>query len=389
MTSGMFILLALVSVVSLALSAGVLWLLNKRLQPKDNSEASQFLLLQQQMQNNMQTEIKNLREEISNSLGESSKQSREQVALLTQQLNERMKETASTLQQTQSSVGARLDNAAQVVGQLQRKLGSLEESSKQIFELGKGLSELKDILKNPKLRGNMGEFFLEDLLRQILPPDNYQAQYEFRSGEKVDAIIRLGGSLVSVDSKFPLESFVRLIQLPDDQVEQKKKEKKGFVSAVKKHADAIAKKYILPDEGTFDFALMYIPAENIYYETIIRDDLMDEEGSLYAYLLSKKVIPVSPNSLYAYLQVIILGLKGMRVQEHAKQMIQDLQRIEGDLGKFRDDYAVLGKHLKNAGGAYDEGNKRLEKFQSRYAMLTEVGDKLQLGANTAAKESEQ
>ncbi len=372
------LLLALVIFVLVFLAgiAAFLFAVWKRLQPKQ--EDSQFLILQQQMQAQMQNELHALREELSRSLKDTSQSSAAQIATLSQQLNERMKETSNTLQTTQASVGQRLDNAAQVVGQLQKKLGQLEESSKKIFDLGQGLQELKDILKNPKLRGNMGEFFLEDLLRQILPPEHYKIQHGFKSGEVVDCVIQLGDSLVSVDSKFPLESFVRLVQIPEDQVDLKKKEKRGFVTAIKKHADAIAKKYILPDEGTFDFALMYIPAENIYYETIIKDDLMDEGGSLYSYLLSKKVIPVSPNSLYAYLQVIVTGLRGMRVQEHAKNILADLKRIEGDLGKFREDYAILGKHLKNASGSYDESNKRLDKFQDKFVKVTEIGERISI-----------
>jgi DNA recombination protein RmuC len=353
-----------------------LFLFFKRLAPKQ--EDSQFLIIQQQMQSQMQTELHALRDEVARSLKDTAQSNATQISNLSQQLNERMKETSNTLQTTQNSVGQRLDNAAQVVGQLQKKLGQLEESSKKIFDLGQGLQELKDILKNPKLRGNMGEFFLEDLLRQILPPEHYKIQHSFKSGEVVDCVIQLGDSLVSVDSKFPLESFVRLVQLPEDQLELKKKEKRGFVTAIKKHADAIAKKYILPDEGTFDFALMYIPAENIYYETIIKDDLMDDGGSLYSYLLSKKVIPVSPNSLYAYLQVIVTGLRGMRVQEHAKNILADLKRIEGDLGKFREDYTILGKHLKNANGSYEESNKRLDKFQDKFVRVTEIGERISI-----------
>ena len=361
--------------VAVAVFAFFFFLLWQRLRPNEN-----HLLLQQQMQSQLQQELHSLREELSRTLTTQAQQSHQQMSTLTQQVSDRLKETNQTLNTTQTQVSQRLDNAAQVVGGLQRKLGQMEESSKKIYELGQGLQDLKDILKNPKLRGNMGEFFLEDLLRQILPPDHYKIQHGFRSGETVDAVIHLGDALVSVDSKFPLESFVRLVQMPEDQVDQKKKEKKAFVTVLKKHADAIAKKYILPDEGTFDFALMYIPAENVYYETIIRDDLMDEDGSLYSYLLGKKVIPVSPNSLYAYLQVIVLGLRGLRVQEHAKQMIQDLQRLEGDLGKFRDDHGVLGKHLKNASGAYEESTKRIDKFQQRFGMLTEVGSRLEIAA---------
>jgi DNA recombination protein RmuC len=373
----LIILLAAVTLISL-FSVGFMFLLLKRTAPKH--EDSNHLVLQQQMQAQMQQEIHAMREEVARSLKDSTSQSGQQIATLAQQLNERMKETATTLQTTQSSVGQRLDNAAQVVGQLKQKLGAMEEASKKIYDLGAGLQELKDILKNPKLRGNMGEFFLEDLMRQILPSDHYQIQHTFKSGEIVDCVIHLGNSMVSVDSKFPLESFVRLVQLPEDQVELRKKEKRGFVTAIKKHADAISKKYICPNEGTFDFALMYIPAENVYYETIIRDDLMDDEGSLYQYLMSKRVIPVSPNSLYAYLQVIVTGLKGMRVQEHAKAILADLKTIEGDMSRFRDEYNVLGKHLKNAAGSYEDSNKRLDKFQGKFEKLTEVGERVALPA---------
>ncbi len=345
------------------LLAGVVALLVKDFLLKKKDEP-QMLMMQQQLQA--------LREETTKALSRSTQESREQIVALTQQLNERMKETSTTLQSTQTSVGERLDNAARVVGQLQNKLGSLEESSKKIFELGQGLQELRDIMKSPKLRGNMGEFFLEDLLRQLLPPEHFKIQHAFKSGEVVDAVIRLGDNHVCVDSKFPLESFVRLIQIPEDQAELRKKEKRGFVTALKKHADAIAKKYILPDEGTLDFALMYIPAENVYYETIIRDDLMDDDGSLYSYLLSKRVIPVSPNSLYAYLQVIVQGLKGMRIQEHAQQIQKELARLAVDLGKFKEDHTVLGKHLKNASNSYDEGLKRLDKFEQRYSSVTQI-----------------
>lgn len=329
------ILLALFSFLSLALAA---FALLRRPAKSDDSSASMQLL-------------------------------QSQVAQLSQQLNERMKETSSTLSSTQAAVGQRLDNATAMVGLIERKLGQLEESSKQIYALGEGLQELRDVLKSPKLRGNMGEYFLEDLLRQILPQEHYRTQHSFRSGEVVDAVIQLGDSLVSVDSKFPLESFVRLVQLPEADVELRKKEKRAFVAAIKRHADSISKKYILPSEGTFDFALMYIPAENVYYETIIREDAIGDEGSLYTYLLSRKVIPVSPNSLYAYLQVIVLGLRGLKVEQHAQKIAQDLQRLGGELGRFRDEYGVLGRHLRNAAGSYEEGGKRLEKFHGRLASL--------------------
>src|SRR6185369_5701362 len=172
-------------------------------------------------------------------------------------------------------------------------LGELREATTKVYEVGRDVATLHDILRAPKLRGGLGELLLGDLLAQVLPPAHFTLQHAFRSGERVDAVVRLGDGLVPIDSKFPLEDFRRLLEAADD--DQRTRARKAFVARVRKHVDDIATKYVLPDEGTYDFALMYIPAENVYYETIIRDAASD----LVAYALAKKVIPVSPNTLYA------------------------------------------------------------------------------------------
>lgn len=351
------------------IAAALVFALRKRA-PDATQATTQLLLLQQEMQRQVGQSMEAFREELARSLKDSQAGVRAEMQALSTQLNERLRENSSAMQATQTNVGQRLDNATRVVADLQNKLGTLEESSKRIFDVGQGLKELKDILQSPKLRGSMGEFFLEDLLRQILPANAYSTQYAFKSGEVVDAVIQMGDGLCSVDSKFPLESFVRITKIPDSEPENRAREKKVFVQAIKKHADSIAKKYILPEENTFDFAFMYIPAENVYYETIIRDDLVDGEGSLYDWLLKRRVVPVSPNSFYAYLQVIVMGLKGMRIQEGAKHILKGLGQLSHDLGRCRDDFSVLGKHLKNAANAYDGVGKRLEKFSDRYTLLS-------------------
>lgn len=238
-------------------------------------------------------------------------------------------------------------------------LGKLSKATDQMMEVGKSISGLEDLLKPPKLRGGMGELLLGELLAQILP-GNYELQHSFSTGAIVDAVITLGDSYVPVDSKFPLESFRRIFEADDE--DSAKKERKGFIKAVKKHIDDIASKYILPDEGTFDFALMYIPAENVYYETILKDE--DDKG-LFPYAMEKKVIPVSPNSFYAYLQVIIRGLKGMRIEERALEIMNYLGRLQGDQEKFRNDFDILGKHLENARNKYTEADKRLGRFEDK------------------------
>jgi DNA recombination protein RmuC len=230
-------------------------------------------------------------------------------------------------------------------------------------EVGKDISSLSDILRAPKLRGGIGELLLGDLLSQMLSPEHYKLQHSFSSGDRVDAVIILKVGMVPVDAKFPLESFQRIIT--SSEKEDQKKHKREFTHAVKGHIDSIAQKYILPDEGTFDFALMYIPAENVYYETIIKDEALGEERSLLSYALERRVIPVSPNSFYAYLQAIALGLKGLQIEKKAQEIMQYLARIAGDFDRFKDEYDTLGGHIERARKKYDDVSKSLGRFEDK------------------------
>jgi DNA recombination protein RmuC len=321
----------------------------------------------------MQQQIDQLRVHFTQVLDNSVQSIQRQLGQVLGHVNDRLKENADVLNTTQQSLGERLDNAARVVGQVQRSLGGLEEANRKIYEVGKDIASLQEILRAPKLRGGLGEFLLEDLLGQILPSQHFSIQYAFRSGEKVDAVIKLGSCVVPVDAKFPLENFKRMLEAVGD--EEKNRAKRQFGIDVKKHIDAIAGKYILPDEGTYDFALMYIPAENVYYETIIRDGA-PEEKSLCHYAMSKHVIPVSPNSLYAYLQAIVLGLKGMKIEDRAKDIIQYLSRLQGDFGKFREEFALIGKHVGHAQTSYQSADRRLDQFGQK--LLAADADQIEL-----------
>jgi len=290
--------------------------------------------------------------------------------LILKQLNE----SAKVQQMVSNNMGERLDNAAKVFGDVKKSLGSLDEKTQQIYEVGKDIASLQEILKAPKMRGGLGELFLENLLEQIMPhKDFYELQYNFKSGERVDAVIKIGTRLVPVDSKFPLESFKRVVELKTD--EDKKRAKKEFVKAVKDHIDAIAAKYILPDEGTYDFALMYIPAENVYYEAAIKDDDELGEKSIFNHAISKKVIPVSPNSFYAYLQVIILGMRGLKVEEKAQEVIKMLITLKGSLGKFTQDFEVIGSHIDNIKSSYERAVKSLDKFEDKLLSADSLEEK--------------
>ena len=313
----------------------------------------------------MQQQIDQLRVQFGQVLDNSTQLIQQQLGQMIGHVNERLRENSEILQQTHQSVGQRLDNAARVVGNVQRSLGGLEEANRKIYEVGKDIASLQEILRSPKLRGGLGEFLLEELLAQVLPPQHFTTQYCFRSGEKVDAVIKLGNSLVPVDCKFPLENFKRIIDAAVD--EDQARAKRQFAADVRKHIDAIATKYILPDEGTYDFALMYIPAENVYYEVIIKDDSA-EEKSLSYYAMSKRVVPVSPNSFYAYLQAIVLGLKGMTIEQRAKEIIECLSRLQGDFTRLRDEFALLGKHLGHVQSSYQSAEKRVEQLGQKLAL---------------------
>ena len=284
----------------------------------------------------------------------------QQIGQLTQNINQQLQSISLQFQKTTGTIGESLGN-------VQTHLGKVEVVTQEVLEKAKNISTLEDLLRAPKFRGGLGELFLGDLLAQVLPPALYNLQHRFKSGEKVDAVIKIGNNLVPVDSKFPLENFKKYLEEEDGR--EKEATRKRFVTDVRKHIDGIASKYILPDEGTFDFALMYVPAENIYYETILKDESFGEERSILSYALQKRVIPVSPNSFYAYLQVIILGLKGLQIEKSALEIFQSLAQLRGDLGRFKNDFQILGTHLGNAKSKFDDTEKRLEKFTDRLDLM--------------------
>jgi DNA recombination protein RmuC len=316
----------------------------------------------------LQNEVLSLRGQLIDAMLKSQENVNQQLGQITNQVNTRLGQVTEQLQKSTGDLNSRLDNAARVVSEVSKGLGSLSEATKKVFEVGKDIASLQEILRSPKLRGGLGELFLGDLLAQIFPPAYFSLQHKFKSGEAVDAVIRLGGNLVPVDAKFPLENFRRVVETASE--DERRAAKKKFLADVKKHIDAIAGKYILPDEGTFDFALMYIPAENVYYELIIKDEAADTEKSLLNYSFARRVIPVSPNSFYAYLQTILLGLKGMHVEERAREILTNLARLSGEFRKFQEEFELVGKHLTNTKARYDEADKRLAKFGHKLGSLT-------------------
>jgi len=322
----------------------------------------------------MQQQIESLRGEVSHSLKTAtdtmfqsmratSENLNQQISLVTQSIQKTTEQVNQQLSAQTSTIGTRLDTAAKVIGDLQKSQGQLLQATEEMKQLGVSVAQLEGLLKAPKLRGGLGESMLEDLLKQVIPASSYATQYRFRNGNTVDAIVKTANGIIPIDSKFPLENFRKMVEASSEA--EKKSSYKLFVSDVKKHIDAIAQKYIAPDEGTFDFALMYIPAENIYYETIIKNDDYDDETNIYNYGVQRRVFSVSPNTFYAQLHVLALGFKGMEVEKSAKEIIQNLARLQGDLQRFADEFETVGKHLTNAKNKYDEAARKLDTFEEK------------------------
>jgi DNA recombination protein RmuC len=227
-----------------------------------------------------------------------------------------------------------------------------------MIERAKELGRLEQALRPPKARGGFGEILLENLLRDRLPPDAYEIQYTYATGERVDAIVRAGGRLLPIDAKFPLDNFERMTAADDDG--ERQLHERAFARDVKGHIDAIASKYIRPDSGTFDFAFMYLPAEAIHYELVA-----GKTGALLNYAHGKRVFPVSATTFSAYLQMIVLGLKGMQIEERAHEVMQYCAALQKDFSKFREEFELVGTHLSRAHGKYAEAEKRLDRFETR------------------------
>jgi DNA recombination protein RmuC len=291
----------------------------------------------------------------------------QQLEGLRQEVSGQLSQVNRSVVESQDKLGQRLDAASRVVGEVRQSLGGLGQATEQIIGLGKNMSkeltDLQQVFRPPKMRGGIGEVLLSSLLSDMLPSERFAVQHGFKSGDKVDAIIRLPEGLVPVDAKFPLDNFRRMMELADEK--ERAAARREFLRDVKKHVEDIARKYILPDEGTLDFALMYIPAENVYYEAVLRDD----EGELFKFASERRVVPVSPNSFYAYLTALVRGFRGMKVAEEAQEILRSLDRLHGDLQRFVEDFRVAGKHIGNAQKAFGEAEKRLTRFEDKLGGL--------------------
>jgi DNA recombination protein RmuC len=262
-----------------------------------------------------------------------------------------------------TKVDRRLESASQTTHKIHERLGKVDEATTQMLERAKDLARLEQALRPPKARGGFGELLLENLLRDRLPPSAYQMQFTFDSGERVDAVVRVDRD-IPVDSKFPLDNYNRLVEAESD--DERTLAERQFARDVKHHIDAIAAKYIRPDEGTYDFAFMYIPVEAVYYELAC-----GKTGALLSYANDRRVFPVSPTTFTAYLQVIALGLRGMQIEQHAHEVMAYVADLQRDFGRFTDEFDKVGTHLGHAQSKYHDAGKRLDRLETKLERAVE------------------
>lgn len=292
------------------------------------------------------------------------KETRSQVATLQHALQAQL---AAMQHQVASEVG--LTHAA--LSDVRERLGALQQQSREVAELARDVGTLQDLLRPPKLRGGIGELLLERLLEDLLP-GRYERQFEFPSTRtRVDAVVRMGDKLVPIDAKFPLELFVELTRLSGD---ERRAKRRAFIAAVKRHVDEVARKYIVPADGTIDVAFMYVPAENVYYQLTITE--ADDDFDLRAYCAERRVLPVSPNTLQAFLAAVHLGLRGLAIEESAKEIQRYLGQIGQDLARLDAEHQKLGRHLDNARQVHDSATRWLGR----------VGERLRLASSSPIAE---
>ncbi|MGA8266606.1 MAG: DNA recombination protein RmuC [Candidatus Acidiferrales bacterium] len=306
---------------------------------------TQMVALRQEMQGVVATQV----QAVTAQVGQLAQSVTQQLGQVRQELQSGVATSGQLALQAQREVATRLEASTDTLRQLALQIGEVQQASR---ELSAASQTLQSVLGGAKSRGILGEVALERMLEDALPRAAFETQYRFRTGDIVDAIVREGERILCIDSKFPLDAYRRLVDSGDDA-------RKDFALSVRKHADAIAQKYILPGELTLDFALMFIPSEGVYYELLVTEDA--KYGPLGDYCRSKKVLPVSPNTCYAYLCMIAMSLRGMRVEENARKLMSSLAGLEKQLDGFAGVYQKLGTHLRNAGQSYEEADEKLQR----------------------------
>jgi DNA recombination protein RmuC len=287
------------------------------------------------------------------------------------------------------TIQVQFGQSAKIIGEVTERLTKIDETNKQVVGFATQLQNLQDVLQNPKQRGILGEYFLETVLKNVLPPGNFQMQYKFSNGDIVDAVVFVRNKIIPIDSKFSLENYNRAIEETDPTRRTELEE--AFKSDLKKRIDETSK-YIKPSEGTMDFAFMFIPAEGIYYDLLVNKvgALKVNTQALIEYAFrDKKVIIVSPTSFLAYLQTVLQGLRGLQIEESAKEISKHVEELGKHLAAYDDYFKKLGNNLSTTVNSYNTAYKELGKIDKDVVRITEGEKKiepLQLEKPTSGEE---
>jgi DNA recombination protein RmuC len=322
----------------------------------DRRSDTQLSAVRQEMQSSLAAQVQLVTSQL-NFLTETLTQ---QLGQVRQELQTGVASTGQMATQAQREVAQRLQSSTEVLLQMSEKIGEVHQTSQ---DLSKAAETLQSVLGGAKTRGSLGEVTLERLLEDALPRAAYETQFRFGStGAIVDAIVRSGERILPIDSKFPLDSYRRLLEEGNDA-------RREFSQAVRKHADAIAEKYILPDEHTFDYALMFVPSEGVYYELLMTED--SKYGKLDEYCRSKRVFPVSPNTFYACLSAVAINLQGQKLEENVRHLQANLAGLKKQFESFAEVYEKLGTHLRHAQQNYEDADSRLNRARNSLEQMSQ------------------
>ena len=298
------------------------------------------------------------------------------MKLLLEQMNELSRvvdrKIGETTKQVNESMKDQFRESSKLIRDVTQGLTKLDETNKQVISFADQLQNLQDILKNPKKRGILGEYYLETLLKNVLAPAQYQMQYVFGNGEIVDAVVFVKDKIIPIDSKFSLENYNRLIEAKDP-IEKERLEK-IFINDLKLRITETSK-YIKPSEGTMDFAFMFIPHEAIYYDLLINKIgavVEDTENLIQRAAGKYKVIIVSPTSFLAYLQTVLQGLKAMQIEETAKDIVKRVGELSEHLKKYETYHNKLGNSLETVVNHFNASSKEFKKVDKDVVRITGV-----------------
>jgi len=292
---------------------------------------------------------------------EKEKEKTNALLMLQQQVNQISQVLDAKLSESTKAIQNQFNQSAKVIQSVTEKLTRLDETNKQVINFADQLKNLQDILKNPKQRGVLGEYYLETVLKNILPPGTYQKNYPFKDGTIVDAVVFIEKKIIPIDSKFSLENYNRLLETKSP--EEKKKYERAFISDLKTRIDETSK-YIKPEENTMDFAFMFIPSEAVYYDLLVNKvgAVGENTNNLINYAWKKKVIIISPTSFSAYLQTVLQGLRSQKISQQAQEIIKEVERLGKHLGSYNEYMKKLGAHLGTVVNTYNKASKEFKKI---------------------------